>query len=137
MGVRRIPLRLPRAAPVPPCPGSSSISPCVSPPSHSPDPSERVTDRATLLRLRNQAQKKSRSRARLQSFPWRHSPAPSKSSYCRRTKNFLQRIESGGPAIVSMIREDLIHVRVPFTRKIVFMLMQPSRKRISSLVGFP
>lgn len=31
---------------------------------------------------------------RLQSFPWRHSPAPSKSSYCRGTKNFPRRIES-------------------------------------------
>jgi len=32
---------------------------------------------------------------RPQSFPWRHSPALSKSSYCRGTKNFPQRIERG------------------------------------------
>ncbi|KYQ52905.1 hypothetical protein ALC60_07983 [Trachymyrmex zeteki] len=41
MGVRRIPLRLPRAAPVPLCPeSSSSISPCLFPPSRSSNPSE-------------------------------------------------------------------------------------------------
>lgn len=58
MGVQKIPLRLPRAAPVPLCSGSSSsISPCL-PPVSPADPSTTCGDRASLLRLRNQTQKK-------------------------------------------------------------------------------
>lgn len=69
MGVRRIPLRLPRAAPVPLRPGScssSSISPCIPClppclPSSLPSRASPLLDGASLLRLRNQAQKKSKS----------------------------------------------------------------------------
>lgn len=63
MGVQRIPLRLPRAAPVPLCPGSSSsTSPCrpLAPTPYTPH-LRKAKDRASLLRLRNQAQKKPKS----------------------------------------------------------------------------
>lgn len=73
MGVQRIPLRLPRAAPVPLRPGScsssSSISPCIPsslPPSLYPSlthliPCLTSPDRASLLRLRNQARRSRRA----------------------------------------------------------------------------
>lgn len=60
MGVRRIPLRLPRAAPVPLCPGSSSISPCVSPPV--PFPPQSLGELRTELRFYGYAIRPRRSR---------------------------------------------------------------------------
>lgn len=55
---------------------------------------------------------------RPQSFPWRHSPTPSKSSYCRGIKNFPQPVEISPQRTRDrlVIREDLIHVRVSLLR---------------------
>ncbi|KYN36342.1 hypothetical protein ALC56_09302 [Trachymyrmex septentrionalis] len=119
MGVRRIPLRLPRAAPVPPCPeSSSSISPCLFPPSRSSNPSEG----------------RGQSYASTQSGPEKKSesalnPSPG-ATYQHRLNHPTagqQKIFLNGSKedsrLSRVIREHfLIHVRVPFTRLMVFML---------------
>lgn len=85
MGVQRIPLRLPRAAPVPLRPGSSSsssISPCIpSSPSYPSLPTiPCLTSPGQSFAPTATQSSPEEVEERPQSLPWRHSPTPSKSS---------------------------------------------------------
>ena len=120
MGVRRIPLRLPRAAPVPLCPeSSSSISPCLFPPSRSSNPSEGRGQSYASTATQSGPEKKSKSAL---------NPSPGATHQHRlnhpiagQQKIFLNGSKEDS-RLSRVIREDLIHVRVPFTRLMIFML---------------
>lgn len=125
MGVQRIPLRLPRAAPVPLRPGScsSSISPCI--PSSLPrslylpftyilSRASPLLNRASLLRLRNQARRSRRAPSILALAPTLQHRLNHLSFLLAWNKKFSSTVQERSCEL-SAIHENSIHVSRNFS----------------------